>query len=586
MTGPLFRLRVRVRCRMYCWLCLVLFVSACQQNTDSTVQTDNQGPDKGEFAQVDSYQSDTTTTTTAATTATTTVDSRNDSRGYNESSEGEDSVGSDGGERADGDTEDNQGSVDDPNGERQESHDDRNEGDSGSGGKTDGDAPGPDESGDGPFGPVGRTGAADPGDAWGVELPNGDLAGALRIMPPEPPYLGMVDEILDLCDDSQAFAAMYARHLSQGEQITKDQLHEIAIDRVINEVTCDQPGGRRYVHISEVGPGGPFPTRQAAVNDFQQRNPFWTTRQIVRPRGKPLGFWGYLGWDFPLEDIDEVVVIPESVRVRKGTVRGLVRNLSKTLFAREVTVTATTDDPNVQSVSGRFPLTLQPGERGFFEIENWTGSGNKTDFDLNVTAKLSTEVDISRSFAFSYGGTILNALFTEEEFKEFVPSFTFEAEKDNIPEDRLFRIEPFYVSVYAPNSHPSLKNQILNQTIEDLRVYLLMAPDTENGVYDIIEPALYLGSVGQRPADYLQVVRQPTINGNFPFYGFEFTVVAGVYPHIWVGEPGPLDHDPRTVPDRGPPDPAMNPIIENPECLPPPDYDVLGPVPNEILICE
>ncbi|WP_420618485.1 hypothetical protein [Candidatus Poriferisocius sp.] len=431
-----------------------------------------------------------------------------------------------------------------------------------------GDTPGPGDGPDGPTGPVGDTGG-DSGDGAGVVPGEGDRSGGLRLLAPPPPYLGLANELFDLCDDAEAYTVVFARPLGPGEEMTDEDREAIAFKRRVAEVSCSEAGGRRYVYMSEVGPSGAFATEQAAVEDYNDRSVGYPESKITHPKDIPLGYFGHLDWDFPLEDFDEVAVVDGSVLVRDGVVRGLVRNLSKTLFAREVTVTARpTEGSNndAQPVSGRFPLTVQPGERAPFEIEGWTGSENPEMIDLSVSAKLSTRVDITRSFSFGTGGTVTARAVDEEFFKNFVPDFVYQAEKHKIGDDGRLMIEYISASLTAPTSHPSLKDQVLNQNIKDLRVYMALIGNGQ--VHDIIEPPLHVrASSAGHPHRYPQVISLPTIYGGAPFYGFAIVFIPEYSWHIWTGEPGPLDYNPRTIPETPPPtvDPDYNP----PEPQPP-----------------
>ena len=336
------------------------------------------------------------------------------------------------------------------------------------------------------------TGGGVDGDGGAGMAPGeGDRLGGLRLLAPPPPYEAVAGKVYDMCDDAGAYAVVIGRALGPGEGIADEDRDAIAFDRRVNEVSCDEPGGRRYVYMSNVGPSGAFATAQAAVEDHNDRNRYSDENLIRRPKDIPLGYIGHLDWSFPLEDTDEVVVVEGSVLVRDGTIRGLVRSLSKTMFAREVTVTAhpaadtQSKNNNARPVSGRFPLTVQPGERAPFEIEGWAGSENPALIDLAVAAKLSDRVDITRSFSFGTGGNVTTRTLDEKFFKNFVPDFVYQAEKHKIGDDGLLMIE--YLT--APTSHPSLKDQILNQNIEDLRVYMTLIGAGK--VYDIVEPPLY-----------------------------------------------------------------------------------------------
>ncbi len=433
------------------------------------------------------------------------------------------------------------------------------------------DIPGPRGGSDGPSGPVGNTGGGD-GGGVGVVPGEGDSPGGLRLLAPPPPYVGVANEVYDMCDDQQSYVAVIGRLLGPGDEITQEDRDAISFFRRVNEVSCNEPGGRRYVYMSDFGPGGAFSAVEAAVEDYNDRSVGYPESKITHPKDIPLGYFGHLDWDFPLEDFDEVAVVDGSVLVRDGVVRGLVRNLSKTQFAREVTVTARPavgeegSNNNAQPVSGRFPLTVQPGERAPFEIEGWTGSENPEMIDLTVSAKLSTRVDITRSFSFGTGGTVTARAVDEEFFKNFVPDFVYQAEKHKIGDDGRLMIEYISASLTAPTSHPSLEDQVLNQNIKDLRVYMALIGNGQ--VHDIIEPPLHVrASSAGHPHRYPQVISLPTIYGGAPFYGFAIVFIPEYSWHIWTGEPGPLDYNPRTIPETPPPtvDPDYNP----PEPQPP-----------------
>ncbi len=203
--------------------------------------------------------------------------------------------------------------------------------------------------------------------------------------------------------------------------------------------------------------------------------------RFQRPSNNTLGFEGR---DLPVDSpVDDVVVVPESVTVINATVRGLVQNRSWNLWARDVTVTA-------GDQQWRFPLTVQPGELAPFEIEDWTGTTDPAAVDLVVTASLTPTVDISRAIHFGY--TPQNRWpfwFTWEEYLEnnYGPEWA-------VPEPPAgeFRFPRFSMELTPPDSHPDLEDQILNQTIADLRVYvalynLIDLPNMGLEVLDVIE---------------------------------------------------------------------------------------------------
>ena len=427
--------------------------------------------------------------------------------------------------------------------------------------------PGPGEESGGSSGPVGDTGAGDDGVGVGAGVVpgEGDLPGGLRLLAPPPPYEGLADEIFDLCDDNDAYTVIFARPPVQGEVMTGEERDAIAFKRQVAEVSCEGPGGRRYVYVGDFGPGGAFTDAAAAVEDYNRRSVGYPESKITRPPDVPLGYLGALDWDFPLEDVDEVVLVEGSVLVRGGVLRGLVRNLSKTLFARGVTVTArpASGGADGPSASGRFPLTVQPGERAFFEIGGWAGSEDPADIVFEVAAEMSERVDISRSFSFGTGGTVTTTVLDEEFFKGFVPDFVYQHEKHKIGDDGRLMIEYISVNLIAPTSHPSFREQVLNQEIRDLRVYMALIGNGK--VYDVKEPPLQVRAArAGHPHFFPQVISIPTHFAGGSYDSFAIVFIPEYSWHIWVGEPGPLDHNPRTLPDTPlpTPDPDWTPRPE------------------------
>ena len=430
--------------------------------------------------------------------------------------------------------------------------------------------PGSGGGSDGPSGPVGDTGVGGGGGGASVVPGEGDRPGGLRLLAPPPPYEGVANEIYDMCDDQQAYVAVIGQLLGPGNEITQEDRDAISFFRRVNEVSCADAGGRRYVYMSDFGPGGAFSTINSAIEDYNARSVGYPESKITHPQDIPLGYFGHLDWDFPLEDFDEVVLVEESVLVRDGVLRGLVRNLSKTMYAREVTVTAhpAAGSADAQTTSGRFPLTVQPGERAFFEIEGWTGSEDPSDIDFEVSANLSERLDITRAFSFGTGGTVTTRAVDEEFFKDFVPDFVYQNEKHKIGDDGLLMLEYISAALTVPTSHPSLKDQVLNQNIEDLRVYMAL---TGNGkIYDIKEPPLHIRAASAgHPHFYPEAISLPTYYGNTPFYGFAIVFIPEYSWHIWVGEPGPLDFNPRTLPETPPPTPNPDWTPQQPPPPPP-----------------
>ncbi|WP_419945720.1 hypothetical protein [Candidatus Poriferisodalis sp.] len=120
---------------------------------------------------------------------------------------------------------------------------------------------------------------------------------------------------------------------------------------------------------------------------------------------RPLGLWpeaggplgcGGIKYADPSSPIDEVRILPETVAVTDGTLRGLVRNWSRTLWAWEVQVHA-------DGRTAWWPLTIQPGETAPFEMPDWHGPADPAHIAFAVTAVLSDDADLSRGFEFYSG---------------------------------------------------------------------------------------------------------------------------------------------------------------------------------------
>lgn len=131
----------------------------------------------------------------------------------------------------------------------------------------------------------------------------------------------------------------------------------------------------------------------------------WT----LPPQALPLGFWSEAHEHLPCAGVEfanpgsspmGVEVLADTVSVAGGTLRGLVRNWSSTLWAWGAEV-------HVEGRSFAWPLTIQPGEVAGFEFANWDGPADLGSIEFSVTAQMSDEADLSRGFkiarSLSYG---------------------------------------------------------------------------------------------------------------------------------------------------------------------------------------
>lgn len=464
-------------------------------------------------------------------------------------------------------------------------------------------APGP----DGDVGPVGDTGGgSDDDDRGGVLLPS-DRPGPLALYHGDR-WVSVADQPLDLCDDSDAFVALKGRFLGPGEEISEHDLRKIEEERHFYQVYCgdsstsvptfncelldpeassevfdrarlaleelrsqytgtgsfmDEVGiefmrergvectdssdsGLRYLYMTASGPGPIAATPEEA-------------RRLAEPKRSNPGYYesplGYQAWccSFVEAPIDDVVVLLDSVKVVDGTVRGFVQNQSATQFARGVTVSLGNNQWNYPTVSlgtnqWNYPLSVQPREIAPFEIEGWTSEADPAMSDFVVTSTLSTDVDISRSFRVA---TQIGAGYgywegTWEAFQNGIyPAFAV-----GEPPTGEFVYFEIQASLWGPESHPSLHEQIFSQTIPELKAFAAIVDDSGR-VIEVFEPPKYTSWYDKSSEQTLthQVTQFPvpppvTYNGSF-FVGFRFTWDTSTtqHPYIWVGGTQPQQAD-------------------------------------------
>ncbi len=372
-----------------------------------------------------------------------------------------------------------------------------------------GGSPGPGQGEEpGPQVPTTEDGADDGSDDLDG-LIAGDQAGPLRWKPPSP-WAAVVDEVLDMCDDVQALAAITGRLLGPGDFMTGYDRERIESERRLRHVSCDgEPGaGKRYVLMTETGFGPPATTASGAVEAVERR-------RRSSPILSPEPFLGHLlGYEAPFDDYhvetprDEVVVLTESVLARDGVLRGLVQNMSESMFARDVTV-------SVGDGRWVWPLTMQPAEVAPFAIENYAGTTDPTIIAFEVTASLTPVPDPSRSIATEnapgdWWGT----------WSEFLSSFFPPFAVDEPPEGE-FGFYSTSVLLRAPTSHPSIADEVMGQTIEDFRAYSVDL-NSQRRVVDIrrLDPYLWLPTGqtddGVETYEWVKITRLPYFNPHTP----------------------------------------------------------------------
>ena len=173
--------------------------------------------------------------------------------------------------------------------------------------------------------------------------------------------------------------------------------------------------------------------------------------------------------------VDEVKVLPGSVTVADGTLRGLVRNWSRDMWAYGVSVHAGRH-------SWSWPLSMQPGEVAPFEINRWGGPADPALIDFDITAEMSNDSDLSRSFAFL--PVFESAYGPLKGFEGHVPPEVFDGLLDQVP-----AVADTAVEVTArwaePDSHPSMSGSLQPELITDLHVYVTLISD-DGGVVDVM----------------------------------------------------------------------------------------------------
>ena len=199
---------------------------------------------------------------------------------------------------------------------------------------------------------------------------------------------------------------------------------------------------------------------------------------------------GYLdGWPDRYDSevfSDEVAVRLDSVLVDGDTVRGLVQNMSDRLFARHVTVSAG---------EGRwvFPLTVQPGEVAPFEIGGYQGPSDPESIGLEVSAQLTPEPDLRRSFRVSGLPGVWAG--TWDHIEEVYRRFPHIVRPEGVSRGDRGHAYETSVTLQEPTSHPSVAGEAADLVVEDLRVYLTRLDD-EDRVLDVSELTPYAQVTG------------------------------------------------------------------------------------------
>lgn len=358
-----------------------------------------------------------------------------------------------------------------------------------------------------------------PGGLWDAEVVWGRAA--------------LVDEVYDLCDDAQAFAVAMGRPMKSGEDITAETRQKIEDERRRWNVSCDVEGGNRHVYLDEhfLYPSRPSAEEVLADPKVEARIKYAEYRANYLPPGTPLGYRGVGGsisnsriiWE---DEGSQVEVVPSTVSVTGGTIRGLVANRTKTLFARNVTVTVQEKGTQASPVTGGWPLTIQPAENAPFEITGWTGSTDPQNLDIRVSADLSPSIDLSRSFKIQallvWQGRVL---VYENDYRDLFPAQVINTQDQEIPDEGFYAVSGD-ASAILPPSHPSLKDKFDSLTFDDLRAYAAFFDD-DRRVVRILKLATYTINESGDPYTVAPITSHDSFEFNFIAETLDFAVWVG-----------------------------------------------------------
>lgn len=381
----------------------------------------------------------------------------------------------------------------------------------------------------------------------------GDRIGPLFSPPEVDGHLAAaMGRVFDLCDDEEAQQASRVDPYGTGRRLPNgvmpaDLFMGLQRDRLFMGCDGTEPEHPYLVYRYELfdawGQRGGYQTAEDALERYRESR-IAADARYAQSLWSGTTAWGTLMAGHELEypdpdaPIDEVRVLTDSVAVRNGTLRGLVRNWSRRYFAYGTTVSA-------GEVAWHWPLSIQPGEVAPFEIENWTGSLQAGEIEFTIDAELSLDVDISRAWHISDYPTSESAGAEEassrgypDELVALLPQRgSFLLASVPAASEYADRWRPFVAS-----SHPSLARLAGLVQISDLRGYVALLDDYGGRVMEVV-PAWPLvagwvpdSGTGERTRRHLEASRYP-FTPNIDEFHRESSVVELVWysPEPWVG---------------------------------------------------
>ena len=323
----------------------------------------------------------------------------------------------------------------------------------------------------------------------------GDLAGPLFSAPDVDRHMAAaIGRVFDLCDDEEAQIASRVDPYGTGRwlppgMLPVDEFMDLQRDRFFMSCDGSEPDayiGYRYVLFDAWGQWGGYRTAEDALERYQASRVAVDGRYVnTLPDGRSA--WGSLtaghGIEFAERDapVDEVRVLLETVAVRDGVLRGLVRNWSRRYFAYGARVSAADG-------VWHWPLSIQPGEVAPFEIEDWTGTQEPGEIEFVIDTEMSLEVDISRAWHINEHPRSQSVEAAGVDGRGYPPDLS-----ALLPQHGAFLLpsvwaEPVYDRswyAFGGSSYPSLSRMTDLVRIEDLRGYVALLDDYGGRVMEV-----------------------------------------------------------------------------------------------------
>ncbi len=394
-------------------------------------------------------------------------------------------------------------------------------------------------------------GASGPGDADPLRQPGelvgapwqsgavvGEGAGPLR-SDKHPPWEAVVGEVFDVCDDSTP-AVVLERALDSFEpSVFVPPRYEGDYGRSVNkyEIFDEFAGARkgncggfyegmpRYAHMTAGGLGPVRDSPEEATEAVQDGPCLYGCGHRLGSghyqSGYPVGFempYHVFAVEEPSDEVallwDSVALLWDSVAVRDGDLLGLVQNRSAALFAREVTVM-------LRGHSWVFPLTVQPGEVAPFVVGAGTVSDLPERSEIEVSAALSPQPDLSRSFKFAPFYPMNTRWWDEEPYvSDYLadPDFPMNLAAMDLPLGPGDGVREWVTTVklVEPNSHPGVAVGVADHVIEDPRAYLTFL-DEHGRVFAVHR----LGPINYRADPDEPLSGLPIIDDGYRHYSFK-----------------------------------------------------------------